>query len=391
MANLRQDPRTENWLLQFRYQSGSKFTKSTGTKDRRKAEDKRREVEQTIQLLRDGLITIPETADVAEWIFTRGRSSSKRAPEPPKVSTISHVADAWLHIRELEATAGQISASSYASDFARIKKFKEFCKHAPATELGQMLVEYRQACLRRLAAGAAGQTIKHELRTVKAMTTWAWDSAHIDTLPRCLRGYAKIQLPQPDPRAFTQEEVQRLCENASGRTKLFILLAINCGYTQSDISSLTHDMIQWDVGIIDRSRSKTKQPQVHKLWPSTLRLLREHVTDGSGSDLCFVGQKGNPLLHEFIRENGKPYRVDSIRLAFDRTKKVCKLQDGRGFKTLRKTGATEIEKANQERPWVSSLYLGHSEKSAKKHYTPQFYDVLHQETDKLGKLFEVFE
>jgi hypothetical protein len=65
----------------------------------------------------------------------------------------------------------------------------------------------------------------------------------LDALPKTLDEYAAVSRDKPKPKFWTAEECQTLVAKASQRTKLYILLGLNAGYTQIDISSLRHDMI----------------------------------------------------------------------------------------------------------------------------------------------------
>jgi hypothetical protein len=80
-----------------------------------------------------------------------------------------------------------------------------------------------------------------------------------------------------------------LCQDgaASDRTKLYILLMLNCGMTQQDISDLLVTEVDWAAGAITRKRSKSADhkgvPTVkYALCPETLRLLRqERAAEGA--------------------------------------------------------------------------------------------------------------
>jgi integrase len=81
---------------------------------------------------------------------------------------------------------------------------------------------------------------------------------------------------------FTADEVRRLLERSPERLRLFVLLMINCGMYQSDISDLGESEVDWDAGTIERPRSKTGkivklQALVHHLPPrATFSDRRSH-------------------------------------------------------------------------------------------------------------------
>ena len=153
----------------------------------------------------------------------------------------------------------------------------------------------------------------------------------LDRLPASLlRGdFARVELPAPKPVSWTLDEVKTLYAAAVQRTKLYVLLGLNCGYTQMDPATLTHEMVNWETGIIDRPRHKTSARQCHRLWPMKTRL----------------GMSG----------------------------------DRRGFKHLRKTSADLL--AQQYRPDLVDQFLGHAVGAMRRHYSDQHF----------GELFEGLE
>ena len=111
---------------------------------------------------------------------------------------------------------------------------------------------------------------------------WLWTTEAIATLPRILAENSPsltITVALGKIVVFTKEEITSLLA-APDRTKLYILLMLNCGMTQKDIADLAVTEVNWEEGRIKRKRSKTGDcenvPTVnYKLWPETLRLLRQ--------------------------------------------------------------------------------------------------------------------
>src|SRR5262249_29148272 len=83
---------------------------------------------------------------------------------------------------------------------------------------------------------------------------------------------------------FTVQEVRELLANSVERTRLYVLLMLNCGMYQNDISELLDEEVDWRAGTIKRARSKTRErhgPVVtYKLWPETFELLTKHRAGG---------------------------------------------------------------------------------------------------------------
>ena len=189
--------------------------------------------------------------------------------QPPGGQVPRSVVDAvasYLEHRQSLVDAGELSASSVASDHYRLVAFKTFCQKKGVKLLAGLdsdfLESYRNMLLKRLAGGKLSPvSVKHALRTVKAFMRRLHKKEVLDKLPRMLDGYADITLGEPKPEFFTDDEVNKLLAEANDRTKLYILLGLNLGYTQADIASLEHKMINWATGIVDRKRHKNDQPQ----------------------------------------------------------------------------------------------------------------------------------
>jgi integrase len=177
---------------------------------------------------------------------------------------------------------------------------------------------------------------------------------------------------------------------ATPRVRLYLLLGLNLGYTQADIATLEHSMVDWGGNTVTRNRHKTGQPQLAKLWPMTAALLRAEMTTPRKSAFMLLGENGNPLVSEKDSANGKPIKVDAIGHAFLRLKgKVNMAGDKRGFKHFRKTSADLIAKNNQDAPHLAELFLGHTQKGMVKFYAKQHYDLLFTATDKLAEVYNL--
>ncbi|MCH7989179.1 MAG: hypothetical protein IID46_08510 [Planctomycetes bacterium] len=85
MTHIRQDKKSGNFFIRFRY-AGSSFNRSLRTKFRREASAVRGRVEETILLLERGRIEMPHSADPAEFILSDGKRLGK--PVKPKIRTL---------------------------------------------------------------------------------------------------------------------------------------------------------------------------------------------------------------------------------------------------------------------------------------------------------------
>ena len=203
-----------------------------------------------------------------------------------------------------------------------------------------------------------------------------------------------MSLPQPKPATYTADELVALYQKARGPYKLYILLAINCGYTQSDIASLERGMVDFTTGIITRVRYKTRMrsrvPQHSKLWPITLDLLHKHAQPTG--NFLLKSEDGKPPVWYKRGDDGKVrWRSDSITQGFSRLRKGLTTKT---FRDIRKTGASRIQNQyRRETPGTKSnqqlfdLYLAHRPHKMVASYDEGDFSELFVATDWLMTLY----
>jgi integrase len=153
---------------------------------------------------------------------------------------------------------------------------------------------------------------------------------------------------------FTLEEVRRMlaaCDGFSEKTKLYLLLMLNCGMYQNDIAELHRAEVHWTKGTLTRARGKTRErngPVVtYKLWPETFTLLKKHRA--KEGELALTTDEGNPLVRYWL-EDGEMRRYDVIQSAWSRLAGKLGVRKMRlGMKHLRKTSASLLGQHPQYR------------------------------------------
>ncbi len=220
----------------------------------------------------------------------------------------------------------------------------------------------------------ASTTARHYLTTVKSFVRWLWEMEAIPALPRVLGHNShslKITPKTPAAIIFSNDEVSRLLQGATGRTKLFLLLMLNCGMTQKDVADLRKAEVDLESGRIVRKRSKTDKfdsvPTVnYLLWPETVQLLKQFIDQGEG-DLALLNANGSSLWSEQFDSDGKYGKSDNIKNAFDRLK--SKLKITKPLKSFKKTSSSKLRE-NERFNGLEDLFLGHApQKMSDKHYT----------------------
>ena len=349
-----------------------------------------------LKLHLDGLGPSPYTADgvlipVDAVVFSERTvtpfASQVEAPTISERLSVETYCERWLSARRKEAERGNLSLKQWSEDSAKLKVFRNFLTSASVEYVdqidAQVLDNYRDE--QWSDDGISRSTLKKRLDTVGKWLRWMVDESHVTQFPKDLSSYAKVKLDPPSPAFFSDDEVRQLINLASIRTRLYMVLALNLGFTQRDIATLEHSMIDWETGIITRERHKTKVPHKSRLWPSTLELLRGQAVDHGG--LVLVTENGKSLYEEQVNAKGNLVYRDPIRLAFDRVRKRAKLADAsKSFKHLRKTAANKVELMA---PHLTSAFLGHAETATKRYYVARHFDELFEITDRMEAIFIV--
>jgi integrase len=160
------------------------------------------------------------------------------------------------------------------------------------------------------------------------------------------------------------------CAGFSERTKLYLLLMLNCGMYQNDVAELHRDEVNWARGTLTRARSKTRErngPVVtYKLWPETFRLLRKHRA--AEGDLVLTTDGGNPLVRYWL-EDGEMRRYDVIQSAWARLARKLGVQKIRlGMKHQRKTSASLLGQHPQYKSYANHFLADSPRTVADRHY-----------------------
>lgn len=200
-------------------------------------------------------------------------------------------------------------------------------------------------------------------------------------------------------RVFTLDEMGALFSHATRRERLYMLLALNCGMTQNELSTLRLDEIKdldGDVPHIERERTKTGILGKWLLWDVTVKALqewyiiradalaardeREKPFHNSKPDqiwkarslemgmridgeTALCGERLCKLIHQTKTGN----RVDTVAATWYRLlgrvkKNGIDIPLPNGFKTFRKTGAQLI--LNVAGAEAARIYLSHGDISS---------------------------
>jgi integrase len=165
--------------------------------------------------------------------------------------------------------------------------------------------------------------------------------------PKLLRTL-KIKKPKGRKETWKIAKVRELlaaCDKfGRERLKLYLLLMLNIGMYQNDISELDETEVNWERGVITRPRSKTPDGPIakYKLWPETFALLQKFR---NGDESIKVEKHGEFKTRVLVTNEGRPLiqgnRTDNIQSMY---RSLLKKLPGKwqALMHLRKTSANVL-------------------------------------------------
>ena len=281
-----------------------------------------------------------------------------------EIKTVADAVDEFLLRQRVKMRGGQISCGRCEILRRCVEHFRDHVggKTPIDTLNGRQLESYHSALLEHVGGGWSKPYASRYMGIAKQFLRWADGMELLPRLPRNIDSKdLAIGNPQGKIRPFSNPELKTILQAAPDRTRLYILLMLNCGYTQADISDLEQEQVQ--DGRITRKRSKTKScegvPTVsYKLWPETLALLEKYR---SADPLrVLLNMDGKPLRVERIKEDGKYTKTDNIATAYFRLcRGTLEQKHPKPLKMLRKTSPSRLE-GSGEYASCARWFLGHA-------------------------------
>jgi len=266
--------------------------------------------------------------------------------ENPHVKTLASAVDAFLTRSKTRVALGERSAGRYDTLQRCIHHFAKFVGGASGVNRvnGAMLEAYHSHLAEELQANKwSSEYAQFYIAVAKQFVRWCYQTELLDTLPRNLESKElNFSIKPKKIPTFTTEEVKSLLANATDRMRLYLLLMVNCGMTQKDISDLHPSEVDWTNGRIIRRRSKTRDKNTptisYPLWKDTFRLLKRF--GNREGERVLLNQDEKPLKTEELRDD-KCVKVDNIAVSYfrlwNKLKKQKALTTRKSLKLLRKT------------------------------------------------------
>jgi integrase len=323
--------------------------------------------------------------EATEWLGQLEclRAYQRWTSSPDNKGTVKAKCDEYVLGKRTLVQSGQIKVGTYKAIANRIPHFARFAGDMDASRIDEKILSaFRDDVLRRIANGMKPQYGKNIVDAAKAFVRQLWRQRVLEHFPRNLDDLT-IRLEHTAIKTFDAGEIKTIFEAASERTRLYLLLMLNCGFYQSDIAALKRSEFDEGGRRITRKRSKTGHLSINvplvswRLWDETHRLLvkfgqvaphsdrakgphagkvqsvprsgtdqansnSNHGPNANGSGCLLLNENGRPVYRRALRTDGDVADCDNIKSAYER---VCRKLDikPKPLMLLRKTAASKLE------------------------------------------------
>lgn len=279
-------------------------------------------------------------AALTEWDRVKEARLAGREPRPAvDGTTVAELCDRFLQACDAKLASGDIVQKSYV-DYKRVAEriVSKFGK-------GRVVVDLTSADFEALRASIARNygpvALGNEIQRCRVVFNYGLESGLLDKLPqygplfkRTSKKALRKARAEKGAKMFAPEDLRRLIAAADVQLQAMILLAVNCGFGNTDCGTLPMSALDLDGGWVDFARQKTGVARRCWLWPETVLALRAAIgkrkapKDSTAKRLVFITKYGASW--------SKATFDDPITKAFRKLLDKLKLhQPGLGFYALR--------------------------------------------------------
>ena len=298
--------------------------------------------------------------------------------QPPTERTVGYWVDKFLAMRETEVKSGDLSVSNYDSIRLCLEHFKKWLNpEMPIDNLdaGRWIEWYKQVQILDISVGYKRKRFMFARRFV----SWLVEQELIPGFASLFAKRYKFGATDKEVKPLSVEQVRSIVESADGVLRLHLLLMVNTGMTQKDISDLKPT--EYEEGRITRRRSKTAKFNTRVVsWnfgspPGT-------CSNSSNKRIRYLllTQSGKPWVRDELI-NGKRKKTDAIKSIYRLAKIGIPLQ------RLRQTSGDLI--MHKFGKHVADHFLGHGQAVVDAAYFSRDQKELDKAVEWLGKEYRL--
>jgi integrase len=235
----------------------------------------------------------------AEWAGIV-ESQSRPVRQTPTECTLHVAINNYVNARLAQQVQGDIEQATY-------REINDISRRVLNTIGGQRLLSSIgpndfDALLKAVGHQSAISRQKFVMQT-RALFRWIFDhlgisvsmGANFNAPPRKA---IREQLNQRDAKIFEPDQIHRLLSVASPQMKAIMLLGINGGYGNRDVSELPANAVNLKGAVIDHYRAKTGARRIVPLWDETVEAIRAVIVPGQ--ERLFLDRFGKPIERQGV-------------------------------------------------------------------------------------------
>lgn len=278
-------------------------------------------------------------------------------PQAPKSNcSIKELVNYFLHAKRRQVDQGELGLISW-SEYLRACEI--IVDVFGRTRSAFMLHPADFAALRaRFASKFGFHSMCKFIQMTRSVFKFAYENHVIETpirygdqFDKPPRRVGRIERAAAGPKLISAEEAWKLLDIAGAQMKAMILLGLNAGYGQMDCSLLRQSDLDLEGGWVAMARNKTGMPRRAKLWPETIKALKEvagvrpEAASDELSDCVFLTIRGDRWVKVIDQGPTKPgYRCDALGQEYAKLARKVGLKKV-GFYVLRHTFYTIADAA----------------------------------------------
>lgn len=263
-------------------------------------------------------------------------------------------------IRSTQADAFLLDCSSRNLRPATLQTYKTQLRLFMARAQVEDLAAVTPATIRayfthELRRGLSPASVQTAARTLRAFFNWAVGEGWIEASPM-----ANVKMPradEPDPDSFTVGEVRRLLDAATVRDAAIVLFLLDTGARMSEAAAVQDSDIDFAVGSVRLTRTKTRRPRSAFLGSHTTGALLRYMESRPGT-------AGGALWRR--HGDGLPLAANGLQEAIKRLGRRANVQPCAPHR-FRRTCALWSMRAGMDTEALVGI-LGHTSRQMLKHY-----------------------
>lgn len=320
------------------------------------------------------------------WLRQRDELLAGRVPSPSVAGLeLRALVNRFLAAKQSLVETGELSQRTWADYYRTADAVLEV--FGKGRQVDTLTPDDFQRLRSQLARERSHVALGNMIQRVRTIFKFAWDNGLLEKPVQFGTVFRKppartirAARHKAESRMIEADDLRRIIEAARQPLRAMILLGVNCGFGNTDVSNLPMSALDLAGGWVSFPRPKTATPRRCKLWPETVAALEEAIAlrrrpkMPQDAGLVFLTTHGYRFTRVLDRGHGQPVGLlDGVSASFHRV--VLRLgiaRRGVGFYSLRHTHRT-IADTTQDQP-AANLIMGHTDTSIANRYRERIGD-----------------